>query len=115
MPYLFTPPMVLDTPYVNEESPPLARRLFRHYGAMNRGRSVIRVGGVYQTVDSPDQLTLATATEVYLGGHEYIVSDAVGLALIAAGYAATATVAEIDQWSELTARTWESLNLWGSV
>jgi hypothetical protein len=63
MPYLFIPPMVLDTPYVNEESSPLARRLFRHYGAMNRGRSVIKVGGVYMTVDSPDQLTLAAAIE----------------------------------------------------
>jgi hypothetical protein len=86
---LFIPPVVADTPWVNTETPRLARRLFRHYGPLDRGRSVIKVGGSYRTVDSPDQLTLAAATEVYLGGHEYIVSEEVGNALLAAGYSLT--------------------------
>ena len=85
----FVPPTVEDTPYVNAETPPLSRRLFRHYGAIPRGRSVVRIAGQYLTVDTPDQLTLALATEVYLGGHEYVVSDAVATALTAAGYTVT--------------------------
>lgn len=83
---VFVPPTVEDVPWTNAETPPLARRLFRHYGAIPRGRSVLRIGGTYYTVDNPDQLLLNTATEVYLGGHEYVVSDAVAAALVAAGY-----------------------------
>lgn len=82
----FTPPTVAEVPWVNADSTPLARRLFRHYGPLDRGRTVVRIGGVYSTVDNPDQLTLASATEVYLGGHVYTVTAAVATALIAAGY-----------------------------
>lgn len=82
----FIPPTVEDCPYVNAETPPLSARLFRHYEAIPRGRTVIKIAGVYLTVDTPDQATLALATEVYLGGHEYPVSDAVAAALTAAGY-----------------------------
>lgn len=86
---VFVPPTVEDCPYVNAETPPLARALFRHYGAMQRGRSVVRIAGQYLTVDTPDQLTLGLATEVYLGGHEYEVSEVVAAALTAAGYTVT--------------------------
>lgn len=83
---IFIPPIALDNPPVLPETRGIARRLFRFYGPWPRGRSVIKVDGVYQTVDTPDQLTLATATEVYLGGHEYPVSQEVADALTAAGY-----------------------------
>lgn len=77
---------MLDNPPVLPETRGIERRLFRHYGPWPRGRSVIKVAGVYRTVDNPDQLTLASATEVYLGGHEYVISDATADALQAAGY-----------------------------
>ena len=83
---VFTPPVAADLPWVNAETPPPARNLYRHYGPAERGRSVIRVGGVYRTVDSPDQITLSAATEIYLGGHVYTVTATVAAALTAAGY-----------------------------
>ena len=67
------------------------RQLYRYYGPYLQGRSVVKIGGIYQTVDTPDQLTLAEATEVYLGGHAYVVSAAVAAALTAQGYGAYIT------------------------
>jgi hypothetical protein len=110
MPYTFTPPTTPETPWVNAESPPLARRLFRYYGPTNRGRSVLRIGGVYRTVDNPSQDLLATASEVYLGGHVYVVDDTTAAALSAAGYG---TVSGGRLWQQLVG-TWgdESSQTW---
>lgn len=88
MPASFVPPVAYDTSWVTAETRGTARRLFARYGPMARGRTVLKIGGVYGTYDSPDQLTVASATEVYLGGHEFVVSDAVAAALTAAGYGA---------------------------
>jgi hypothetical protein len=52
---------------------------------------VLRTAGVYETVDCPTTTQIAAATEVYLGGHVYDVTEAVKDALVAAGY----TVAEV--------------------
>lgn len=75
---LFLPPTV-------EEGPIGGHRLFYFY-TMTRGVSVLKIDGEYIEVREPSQDEIALATEVYLGGHEYIVTDAEGAALTAAGY-----------------------------
>ena len=86
--YIFNPPVVFDVPPVLPTTKGIAYRLFRHYGPRPRGRSVIRIGDEFQTVDSPDQLTLAAVDEYWLGGHEYVIDKATMLALTEAGYGA---------------------------
>jgi hypothetical protein len=61
-------------------------RLFSHFGGQARGRTVLREGGVYSTVDSPSADRVAAASEVYMGGHAYEVTAAQAAALTAAGY-----------------------------
>lgn len=85
---VFEPPAVDDLPAVLPSTRGPARHLFRHY-SWSRGRSVLRVGGVYQTVDTPTSEQIAVASEVYLGGHIYTVDDATAAALDAAGYGVT--------------------------
>lgn len=63
--------------------------LLRHFKSRARGQSVLRIGGVYGTYEHPTQDEIEAASEVYLGGHTYEVSDAVGSALTAAGYTVT--------------------------
>ena len=94
----FSPPIVYDVPtvYVGGQDryyprSRVAHSLFRHYSPRARGRTVIKVAGVYSTVDTPSQTLLDTASEVYLGGHVYEVTDAVATALAAAGYTTWAT------------------------
>lgn len=94
MGYYFAPPVVYSVP-TSLSDPREARRqgvnastnrLFSHFSPRARGRTVIRVAGVYQTVDFPSQALLDTASEVYLGGHVFEVTDTVAAALTAAGY-----------------------------
>lgn len=75
---LFLPPTL-------EEGPIGGHRLF-YFFKMLRSISVLKIDGVYVEIREPSQDEIADATEVYLGGHEYVVSDAVGAALTAAGY-----------------------------
>lgn len=80
------------SPPTHDALPPVLPRphpgnaLFRHYKNRAVGRSVLKIAGVYSTIDTPSQDVIDTATEVYLGGHLYPVSDAVATALEAAGY-----------------------------
>lgn len=83
---VFEPPIVYANPAILPTSKGIQRALFKYYGPYPVGQSVLRIGGVYRTITSPDQLTLATATEVYLGGHIYDISTATAAALVAAGY-----------------------------
>jgi len=83
---IFEPPIVNDNPSVQLDTKGIKYRLFKFYGPYPRGRSVLKIDGTYRTVDFPDQITLASASEVYLGGHIYTVTQAVADALIAAGY-----------------------------
>lgn len=93
----FEPPVVDDGPRTtpwNQEAVPqdvwlTGNRLMRHYSKGRRGRSVLRIGGTYRTLDSPSQSDIDLATEVYMGGHVYTVTDAVADALRAAGYTVT--------------------------
>jgi hypothetical protein len=91
----FAPPVVYDRPLsyprgtervqpqpVDEST----NRMFARFGGQARGRTVLKESGVYSTVVTPDASRVAAAEEVYLGGHQYQVSDAVGDALTAAGY-----------------------------
>lgn len=84
----FQPPVVNDVPTVLPDPHP-GNALFRHYGLRPRGRTVMKVAGVYATYDYPYQGTVDLATEVYLGGHVYTVTQAVADALTAAGYTVT--------------------------
>lgn len=90
---IFNPPTADLTPPVpavpEPGVDPRAMRLLRHYKSRACGRSVLKIGGVYQTIDTPTQEQINSATEVYLGGHVYTVSDATAAALTAAGYVVT--------------------------
>jgi len=101
----FIPPVVYDVPPLEANSKGLAARLFRHYGPYRRGRSVLRINGVYSTHDTPDQLTLNLAEEVYHGGHVYEVTPEVADALTLAGYQVWAEIT----WDELADHTWDDL------
>lgn len=68
---------------------PLAQRLMRHFKNRARGQSVLRIDGVYVTIETPTQAQVDSATEYYAGGHVYEVSAAVASALEAAGYTTT--------------------------
>lgn len=106
---LFTPPstsgtLIADPAKINQSA---AHRLWYHYGAWAEGQTVWKdSGGTWHTQLSPYQggstdrvfydgvLTseegpdegLATAEQVYLGGHVYEVSDSVATELTSAGF-----------------------------
>lgn len=89
----FSPPNVADRSPVYVTWPDrhrpvsrLGQRLMAHYGPQTRGRSVLKTNGVYSTVDTPTEAQMAAATEVYIGGHVYEVTNDVADALRAAGY-----------------------------
>jgi hypothetical protein len=75
---VFIPPTV-------DEGPIGGHRLFYYY-KMSKGISVLKIDGQYVQIREPSQDEEALATEFYLGGHEYPVSDAIAAELIAAGF-----------------------------
>jgi hypothetical protein len=75
---VFIPPTV-------SEGPIGGHRLFYFY-EMDRGESVLKIDGQYVQIRTPSQDEIDLATEVYIGGHEYPVSDEVAAELIAAGF-----------------------------
>ena len=88
---VFQPPTVNDLPTILPETRGVQYRLWRYYGGNPRGRSVVRIGAVYTTVDTPTTTQLEAAgnregIDFFLGGHVYTVSAAVAAALIADGY-----------------------------
>ena len=95
----FEPPVVYDRPPAYPrgterlQCPPVDRttnRFFSRFGGQPRGWTVLKTAGVYSTVDVPTQAQIDTASEVYLGGHVYEVSNVVAAALLDAGYTVTA-------------------------
>ena len=92
---VFEPPSAENHPRVLPKGTPgqdpIAHDLMRHYHPLETGRSVLKIGGTYQTIDYPTQDQIDSATEVYLGGHTFVVSQAVADALTAAGYGANIT------------------------
>lgn len=77
--HTFTPPQI---PFpLNMDDP-------RHLGRymQPKGVSVLKINGVYLTIEYPTDSQINSATEVYFGGHAYTVTPATAAALIAAGY-----------------------------
>jgi len=66
--YLFTTPAVAETPAG-------WHRLFARY-AINRGVTVMLVDGMYSSYRFPSQTETLQASEVYMGGHEYVIDEA---------------------------------------
>ena len=85
----FEPPIAYTVPRVLPDTRGVALALARNMNALPCGRTVLKISGTYATYDAPDANTVASATEVYQGGHIYEVSDAVATALNAAGYTTT--------------------------
>lgn len=77
MTYLLTPP----TRAVRRGEHPLFGRM-----SFRRGVSLLKEGGFYRQVIEPADEDIAAAEAAYIGGHEYLVSDAVAAELVAAGY-----------------------------
>jgi hypothetical protein len=50
--------------------------------------SVVKADGFYRTLEYPDDEVIASAQEVYLGGHVYEIDTTIADALTAAGYGA---------------------------
>lgn len=75
--YHFIPPSV-------KEAPAGGGRLFFRYG-LQRGISVLVTDGVVTEVRSPTQDEVSAADAAYIGGHEYLISDADAAPLLAAG------------------------------
>ena len=118
---VFNPPTVNDQTRISVDRPDpnmtwedwqVSQRLFRHGSPHARGRSVLRIGGVYQTIDTPTNVQVDSATEVYLGGHVYVVDQTTADRLTAAGYTVTADapapVRDLT-WGALTGMTWHDV------
>ena len=65
--YKFIPPTVKETPAGDNW-------LFSRYG-IHRGISVLMIDNMYSSYRYPSQTETLAATEVYLGGHEYIIDE----------------------------------------
>lgn len=74
----FIPPAI-------HEGIPGARGLWRFY-RMPRGVSVAIVAGEATTIRYPDQNDFDTAEALFLGGHEYDITDEQATVLTAAGF-----------------------------
>lgn len=113
----FTPPVGQGVAWGDEDSYDPEDRLMRYYGAIPNGETVWRdQGGVYHQQQYPSQgkqtfvtfndgkvissttgvQGLGDATEVYLGGHTYEITDTTANDLIAAGYGAYINTAPVD-------------------
>lgn len=114
---VFTPPTVNDIPRVLPDTRGPAFLLMRHYRPLTRGRSVLKIAGHYTTVDTPttDQQNTAgrEGYEWFLGGHLYVVTDAVATALAADGY----SVDSGGTWGDYSGTTWGELfdEFWAGV
>jgi hypothetical protein len=65
--YKFVTPSVKETPAGDN-------RLFMRYG-LDRGITVMMIDGTYSSYRFPSQTDALAATEVYLGGREYIIDE----------------------------------------
>jgi len=78
MAYLFAPPVV-------EYGPAGGHWLFYRY-TLKHGITVYKIGNSWYEEETPSQDDLDIASVVYLGGHEYEVSDAEAADLQSVGY-----------------------------
>ena len=80
----------LFIPPVEEEGPIGGNWLFMRY-RRKQGVTVFRLDGIWYESRFPAADDLSNADRVYLGGHEYFVSDAAKQELIDAGYTVITT------------------------
>jgi hypothetical protein len=83
MPYLFTPP-------VEDEGPMGGNWLFARY-TRKQGVTVYRLDGQFYEDRFPAQDDLADADLIYLGGHEYVITEVEKNALESVGYTVSTT------------------------
>lgn len=83
---VFQPPVAFTQPRVLPSTKGPARALWRRYSARPVGRTVLKINGTYGVYDTPTIDQVASASEVYQGGHVYEVDDATAAALTAAGF-----------------------------
>lgn len=76
--YTFTPPTVLEPTGINH---PLFGRM-----RLAVGVTVLKREALYRQLTFPSAEEIDLADIAYLGGHEYLISDAEALELQAAGY-----------------------------
>lgn len=116
--FTFTPPTVNYLPGVLPETHGVQRSLFRYFGGNPAGMSVIKVAGHFVTVDNPstDQLIGRDGVDWFLGGHVYVVTQAVADALTADGYGTSAPPPE-PSWSTYGGVFWGELAgyVWGQL
>lgn len=94
--YLFEPPVALDNPpTLPNPKPKYINSYARWKGGQRRGRTVLRTGSSYLTVDSPTIDQCNAADSVYLGGHVYTVTQAEANSLSAHGYSVTPILTDI--------------------
>jgi len=80
--WLFRPPTVDEGPAVPGSA------LMRFY-KITQGVTILDSNGTYRAVRFPTIDETTAATNTYMGGHEYVVSDATKAALIAGGVGVT--------------------------
>ncbi len=94
---VFTPPLRTDWSYAEGVREPDNKRFWAHFGLQPRGRSVLKIAGVWTTVDYPTSTQLNATTNIvdpngytvqgaFIGGHVYDITSSVAAELIAAGY-----------------------------
>lgn len=81
--YLFKTPTVL-------EGPSGRHRLF-YFANLRKGISIAKSGATYSQVRYINDEDMATYSEFYRGGYQYVVDDATRTALIAGGVGVTAS------------------------
>ena len=87
----FTPPTTASKTYLTEQGRLNDRvsrngnHLARHIGN-TRPYAVLRIAGTYRNMLVVPERDIAAATEVYLGGHDYLVDGDTADRLVAAGY-----------------------------
>lgn len=98
---IFEPPVVRDWTFAGASRNPGERRYWNYYGTQPRGRSVLKLAGVWTTVDYPTTTQIASADLItdsttgeqipayFNGGHVYSISDEIAAELAAAGYTIT--------------------------
>lgn len=85
--FYFEPPVAYDLPpTLPNPRPRYINAHARWKGGQRRGRSVLKLDGNYITIDTPTVDQTLAATEVYMGGHIYLITDVIADALVAAGY-----------------------------
>lgn len=87
----------MEWTFAEGASTPSDKRFWNHFGPQPRGRSVIKIDGVWTIVDNPTNAQIAGATRIIdtngesvpgalLGGHVYPVTATVADELQAAGF-----------------------------